>query len=139
MATNSLSFVVDSLNPPEQIVRSATPVIDGRPLMHLVTEFETQRAMIPLVGTAESCLTSSSLAPVDNYSGKADETFVLGCDCGVGCWPVESGLKAFTHRGGEGKGLTKASASLFKSSEGGRSTWLPMMRLLHFGEWRMNA
>jgi hypothetical protein len=29
MATNNLSFVVDALNPPEQMVRGAVPVIDG--------------------------------------------------------------------------------------------------------------
>jgi len=104
MATNSLSFVVDSLNPPEQIVRSATPVIDGRPLMDLVTEFETQRGHDPAGGYGGVVFDFGEFGPVDNYSGKADETFVLGCDCGIGCWPVESGLKAFTHRGVEGKG-----------------------------------
>jgi hypothetical protein len=94
MATSSLSFLVVALNPPEQVVLAAVPVIDGRPLTDLVTKFETKCGYDPAGGYGGVVFEFVNIGLSDNYFGKSEETFVLGCECGeLGCWPLKCSVR----------------------------------------------
>ncbi len=99
MSTNVLSFVVEPLNPPEQMVLATVPVIDGRPLTDLVEELEIQRGFDPAGGYGGLVFDFFDFGPVDKYFRKTDDIFVLGCHCGeVGCWPLRCRVKADDNR-----------------------------------------
>lgn len=96
-----------------------TPVVDGRPLTELVTDFEVRRGYDPAGGYDGLALQAQRLGDLTRYYLGQDNgqwprpgtAWLLGCACGEpGCWPlsarivVESATVAWTefaqpHRG----------------------------------------
>jgi hypothetical protein len=45
--TNALQFVIEPLNPPDEMVLATIPVVDGRSLTELIEEFEKYERLRP--------------------------------------------------------------------------------------------
>jgi hypothetical protein len=80
-----------------------TPVVDGRPLTELVTEFESRQGHSPAgdyAGLVPDHFRFGNLARYflgqeDGQWPKPGYARLLGCDCGeVGCWPLEARIIA---------------------------------------------
>jgi hypothetical protein len=76
-----------------------TPVVDGRPLTELVTEFESRQGYSPSGGYAGLVPDRFHFGDLPRYFlGQEDEqwpkpgyAWLLACDCGeAGCWPLEA-------------------------------------------------
>lgn len=91
-----LSFLVQ---PFRTDVRSVTPVLNGVPLIELVSRFEGEQRFQPAGGYGGlipeffnyGSLSSYFLADFgeDSYFRRLRGIYVLGCQCGeVGCWPL---------------------------------------------------
>jgi hypothetical protein len=79
------------------------PVVDGRPLTELVTEFESRQGYSPSGRYAGLVPDHFRFGDLPRYFlGQEDEqwprpgyAWLLGCDCGeVGCWPLEARIIA---------------------------------------------
>jgi hypothetical protein len=76
-----------------------TPLVDGRELTDLITEFEAERGWEPAGGYGPLIPAHFNFGDLKSYfvglnehqwpgSGQA---WLLGCECGeVGCWPLEA-------------------------------------------------
>ncbi len=69
------------------------PLVDGVPLVDLVTSFEERRGYDPAGGY--DGISVSSFDPVAvRASAGAEQVWLLGCDCGdAGCWPLAATLE----------------------------------------------
>lgn len=94
MSTSVLSFIVEPLNPPDEMALAAEPVIDGRRLSDLVKDFEISRGFQPAGGYGGLVFEFFNSGPLKEYFCSKEAIAVLGCDCGeVGCWPLECEIR----------------------------------------------
>jgi len=100
MTPNTLSFAVEPLNAPTQMVLATIPVIDGRRLTDILIEFERKHGFTPAGAYGGLVFEQFNFGPLGRYFRQdfdaddkafwADGIYVLGCECGeVGCWPVK--------------------------------------------------